>query len=275
MRDIIKLFVKHSFTIVFLLLEILAFSLMVMHNNYQRTIFFNQTASIFGTISSTISNVKEYFSLKEKNEKLVAENTNMKNQIETLKSMIYQLSDSSTCIFDSTNIRYKFISAQIINASFNKTKNYITINKGYHNGIKQEMAVISNEGIIGIVEKNSKHYSRVLPLINIESRISAKIKKNGYYGSLQWDGKDYRYSYLNDIPFHVNIVPGDTIVTSGFSSIFPEGELIGFVESVNKQTANFLSIKVKLAVDFKKIFDVYVITNKHQQELQELEVKEL
>ena len=275
MRDIIKLFVKHSFTIVFLLLEILAFSLMVMHNNYQRTIFFNQTASIFGTISSTISNVKEYFSLKEKNEKLVSENTNMKNQIETLKSMIYQLSDSSTCIFDSTNIRYKFISAQIINASFNKTKNYITINKGYHNGIKQEMAVISNEGIIGIVEKNSKHYSRVLPLINIESRISAKIKKNGYYGSLQWDGKDYRYSYLNDIPFHVNIATGDTIVTSGFSSIFPEGELIGFVESVNKQTANFLSIKVKLAVDFKKIFDVYVITNKHQQELQELEVKEL
>ena len=110
---------------------------------------------------------------------------------------------------------------------------------------------------------------------NVDLRVSAKIQKNGYYGSLQWDGKDYRYSYLNDIPFHVDAVLGDTIVTSGFSSIFPEGELIGFVESVDRKTANFLTIKVKLAVDFKKVFQVYVIANTHKQELQELEAEAL
>lgn len=118
------------------------------------------------------------------------------------------------------------------------------------------MAVCSGDGVIGIVERVSRHYAKVLPLINANLRVSAKIKKNGYYGSLQWDGNDYRYSFLNDIPFHVNAEVGDTIVTSGFSSIFPEGKLIGFIESVNKETANFLTIKVKLATDFKKISDV-------------------
>ena len=111
----------------------------------------------------------------------------------------------------------------------------------------------------------------MLPLINTNLRVSAKLKKNGYYGSLQWDGNDYRYSYLNDIPFHVEVTQGDSIVTSGFSSIFPEGELIGFVESVNKETANFLTIKVKLAVDFKKISDVYVVGNLNKSEKLQLE----
>ena len=107
---------------------------------------------------------------------------------------------------------------------------------------------------------------------NISQEASADyLQKNGYYGSLQWDGNDYRYSYLNDIPFHVNAMVGDTIVTSGFSTIFPEGRLIGFVESVNKETANFLSIKVKLATDFKRILDVYVIAHTKRQEQRQLE----
>lgn len=100
------------------------------------------------------------------------------------------------------------------------------------------MAVCSSEGVVGIIEKVSNRYARVLPLINTNLRISAKIK-NGYYGSLQWDGDDYRYSYLNDIPFHVDTEVGDTIVTSGFSSIFPEGEMIGFVESVTRKRLIF------------------------------------
>ena len=158
----------------------------------------------------------------------------------------------------------------MINSSFNKTKNCIVIDKGRKDGILTEMAVCSSEGVVGVVEKVSQHYARVLPLINTNLRVSAKIKKNGYYGSLQWDGDDYRYSYLNDIPFHVNAEIGDTIVTSGFSSIFPEGKLIGFIESVNKETANFLKIKVKLATDFKRISDVYVIENTKKEEQQDL-----
>ncbi len=272
MKEIIKLILKYHFTIIFILLEVISFSLIVLHNNYQRTVFSGYTASFFGTISSIVTTVDDYFYLKVTNDKLVAENTELRNKIEELKAINREIqTDTLWQGIDSISTDYIYKTAEIINSSFNKTKNYITINKGTLEGINSEMAVCSGDGVIGIVERVSRHYAKVLPLINANLRVSAKIKKNGYYGSLQWDGNDYRYSFLNDIPFHVNAEVGDTIVTSGFSSIFPEGKLIGFVESVNKETANFLTIKVKLATDFKKISDVYVIANTRKQEQQQLE----
>ena len=271
MKEIIKLILKYHFTIIFILLEVLSFSLIVLHNNYQRTVFSGYTASFFGTISSVVTRVDDYFYLKVTNEKLVAENTELRNEIEKLK-LLNRISNADTlwAPTDSADVDYVYKTAEMINSSFNKTKNYIVIDKGATEGIKPEMAVCSSEGVVGIIEKVSNRYARVLPLINTNLRISAKIKKNGYYGSLQWDGDDYRYSYLNDIPFHVDTEVGDTIVTSGFSSIFPEGEMIGFVESVNKETANFLTIKVKLATDFKRISDVYIIAKTRKEEQQAL-----
>ena len=271
MKEIIKLILKYHFTIIFILLEVLSFSLIVLHNNYQRTVFSGYTASFFGTISSVVTRVDDYFYLKVTNEKLVAENTELRNEIEKLK-LLNRISNADTlwAPTDSADVDYVYKTAEMINSSFNKTKNYIVIDKGATEGIKPERAVCSSEGVVGIIEKVSNRYARVLPLINTNLRISAKIKKNGYYGSLQWDGDDYRYSYLNDIPFHVDTEVGDTIVTSGFSSIFPEGEMIGFVESVNKETANFLTIKVKLATDFKRISDVYIIANTRKEEQQAL-----
>lgn len=272
MKEIIKLILKYHFTIIFILLEAISFSLIVQHNNYQRTVFSGRAATFFCYISSLTSDINNYFSLKETNEKLVAENTDLKNIIEKLKS-VQDGQENNIPVTDSSffDIDYRYQSAQMINSSFNKTKNYITLDKGSSDGVIKEMAVCSKEGVVGIIQSTSGHYARVLPLINTNLRVSAKLKKNGYYGSLQWDGNDYRYSYLNDIPFHVEVTQGDSIVTSGFSSIFPEGELIGFVESVNKETANFLTIKVKLAVDFKKISDVYVVANLNKSEKLQLE----
>lgn len=272
MKEIIKLILKYHFTIIFVLLEFLSFSLIVLHNNYQRTVFSGYTASFLSGISSTVSDIDDYFYLRETNEKLVVENTNLRNQVEELKTLCrWYAMDTLWNPVDSMEVNYVFKTADIVNAGVNKTKNYMTIDKGAADGVHPEMAVCSSDGVIGVVEKVSRHYAKVLPLINTNLRISAKIKKNGYYGSLQWDGEDYRYSYLNDIPFHVSAEIGDTIVTSGFSSIFPENELIGFVESVNRETANFLTIKVKLATDFKRISDIYVITHTRRQEKQQLE----
>ncbi len=272
MKEIIKLIVKYHFTIIFVILEIIALSLIVMHNSYQRTIFGGYAYSFFGSISSTVTEIKDYFYLKETNEKLVAENTALRNKIE--KARVLQEDSIADSLWHTLNLvecKYVYIAADMINAGFNKTKNYITINKGSLHGITSEMAVCSSEGVVGVVEKPSKHFSKILPLINVNLRVSAKIKKNGYFGSLQWDGNDYRYTYLNDIPFHVNAEIGDTIVTSGLSPIFPEGIIIGFIESVNKETANFLTIKVKLATDFKRIFNVYIIANTRKQEQEHLE----
>ena len=269
MKEIIKLILKYHFTIIFILLEIVSFSLIIRHNEYQRAIFSENASTLFGNVSSTITSIKDYFRLKEMNESLANENILLKNRLEEYE-LLRDTIILVTVVQDSIPV-YEYIGAKQVNATYNRTKNYITLNRGRKNGLQKEMAVCTPEGIVGLIQDLSDHFAVVIPLINVDSRISAKIKKNNYYGSLQWDGNDYAYSYLNDIPYHVEVNAGDTIVTSGLSKIFPEGIVVGYVESVDKETANFLKIKVKLAVDFKRINHVYVILNNKKNEQTSLE----
>ena len=269
MKEIIKLILKYHFTIIFILLEIVSFSLIIRHNEYQRAIFSESASTLFGNISSTITSIKDYFRLKEMNESLANENILLKNRLEEYEFLRDTIIHGMV-VQDSIPV-YEYIGAKQVNAPYNRTKNYITLNRGRKNGLQKEMAVCTPEGIVGLIQDLSDHFAVVIPLINVDSRISAKIKKNNYYGSLQWDGNDYAYSYLNDIPYHVEVNAGDTIVTSGLSKIFPEGIVVGYVESVDKETANFLKIKVKLAVDFKRINHVYVILNNKKNEQTSLE----
>ena len=269
MKEIIKLILKYHFTIIFILLEIVSFSLIIRHNEYQRAIFSEHASTLFGNISLTITSIKDYFRLKEMNESLANENILLKNRLEKYE-FLRDTIIHGTVVQDSIPV-YEYIGAKQVNATYNRTKNYITLNQGRKNGLQKEMAVCTPEGIVGLIQDLSDHFAVVIPLINVDSRISAKIKKNNYYGSLQWDGNDYAYSYLNDIPYHVEVNAGDTIVTSGLSKIFPEGIVVGYVESVDKETANFLKIKVKLAVDFKRINHVYVILNNKKNEQTSLE----
>ena len=269
MKEIIKLILKYHFTIIFILLEIVSFSLIIRHNEYQRAIFSESASTLFGNISSTITSIKDYFRLKEMNESSANENILLKKRLEKYE-FLRDTIIHGTVVQDSIPV-YEYIGAKQVNATYNRTKNYITLNQGRKNGLQKEMAVCTPEGIVGLIQDLSDHFAVVIPLINVDSRISAKIKKNNYYGSLQWDGNDYAYSYLNDIPYHVEVNAGDTIVTSGLSKIFPEGIVVGYVESVDKETANFLKIKVKLAVDFKRINHVYVILNNKKNEQTSLE----
>ena len=269
MKEIIKLILKYHFTIIFILLEIVSFSLIIRHNEYQRAIFSESASTLFGNVSSTITSIKDYFRLKEMNESLANENILLKNRLEEYE-LLRDTIIHGTVVQDSIPV-YEYIGAKQVNATYNRTKNYITLNRGRKNGLQKEMAVCTPEGIVGLIQDLSDHFAVVIPLINVDSRISAKIKKNNYYGSLQWDGNDYAYSYLNDIPYHVEVNAGDTIVTSGLSKIFPEGIVVGYVESVDKETANFLKIMVKLAVDFKRINHVYVILNNKKNEQTSLE----
>ena len=269
MKEIIKLILKYHFTIIFILLEIVSFSLIIRHNEYQRAIFSESASTLFGNISSTITSIRDYFRLKEMNESLANENILLKNRLEEYEFLRDTIIHGMV-VQDSIPV-YEYIGAKQVNATYNRTKNYITLNQGRKNGLQKEMAVCTPEGIVGLIQDLSDHFAVVIPLINVDSRISAKIKKNNYYGSLQWDGNDYAYSYLNDIPYHVEVNAGDTIVTSGLSKIFPEGIVVGYVESVDKETANFLKIKVKLAVDFKRINHVYVILNNKKNEQTSLE----
>lgn len=267
MKDIIRLITKYQFTLFFILLEVICFSLVIHENNYQRAIFSQHATTFFGYISSITTGVEDYFHLRAVNETLSTENTLLKNQLEKYKAQEDTLMNPPV---DSC-ATYQYHQAKVVNATYNLTKNYLTLNKGRKDGMEKEMAVCSASGVVGLIQDISDHFSVVIPLINTQSIVSAKIKNNDYYGPLQWDGDDYRYSYLNDIPYHVEVHTGDTIVTSNYSSIFPEGITIGVVDEVSQANSNFLKIKVRLAVDFRRLTYVYAIRNTTRNEQQQLE----
>lgn len=265
MKEIFIFLKKFHFTILFILLEVFSIILIVNFNDFQAHMFGMGRFAVSNYLYRHNEGIVRYLNLKEENKKLIEENTILRNHMMRLN---YQ-NDSLEERPDWDSI-YHFIPARNIHATYNRTRNIIIIDRGAKYGIMPEMAVCSQEGIIGIIKDVNKRFASVLPLINIDCSISAKIKRNEYYGSLKWDGDDYRYSYLYDIPYHVEVFRGDTIVTSGFSSIFPPDFLIGVVDTVQKTSENFLDIRVKLAVNFRKIKYVYVGNNPQKDECRKL-----
>jgi len=151
-------------------------------------------------------------------------------------------------------------------------KNIISINKGISDGITPNSAVIGPEGIIGITFKCSPHFSTVVSILNTSLKIGVAIKKNNFTGTIKWDGTDYRYTELIDIPTHIKIAKGDTIITSGYSAIFPYGIPVGRISSYKNITnSNFYNIRVKLFSDFRSLRHIYIINNIYKEEIKELE----
>jgi len=229
---------------------------------------------ITGGVYDRISSVADYLTLAKTNEELNRENARLNN----IMAESFKMSADSSFFYQDSIYQQQYIyrTAKIINNSVNKQLNYITLNKGRVHGIKPEMAVVTANGAVGVVKSVSRNFSTVISLLNSRLRVSAKIKKNDYFGSLTWDGKDYRSARLFEIPFHVQIQTGDTIVTSGFSSIFPEGMLLGTVQKVLPTSGgNFHEVLVTFSNDFKNLSYVKVIGDLMKTERVELEKGEL
>jgi rod shape-determining protein MreC len=160
----------------------------------------------------------------------------------------------------------------VVNNSINQQHNFITLNKGRHDGVKPDMGVIANGQVVGLVTNVSENFSTVISILNSRWKISAKIKRNDYFGSLSWDGKDYRRVQLNEMPYHVPVQNGDTVVTTGYSSSFPEGLVIGTISDFSIGSgSNFYKIEVMLAADFKNLVIVGLVENKQLNEIKQLE----
>tara|TARA_R110002096_G_scaffold136909_10_gene289923 strand:- start:1758 stop:2594 length:837 start_codon:yes stop_codon:yes gene_type:complete len=274
MRNLIAFISKYSYFFLFLIFEVFAFYLLFSNNHLQRTSFLNSTNSITGSIYQRYANFTDYLNLKEVNQLLVEENKRLKeNQIQS-----YQRLFGENVMVDDTIFKQKYFYtiAGVINNSVNKQSNYLTINIGENNGIKNGMGVVSSNGVVGVVKNVSKNYASILSLLHQDAKISAKLKNTNYFGSMQWDGVDYRMGVLEDIPNHVDIQVGDTIETSGYSAIFPEGIPLAIVSEFEKvEGENFYEIKVQFTNDFKTLSKVYVVKNIHQEEQNLLEEEEV
>ncbi len=269
MKTLINVIIRFHLVILFLILEIISISMLVSDDLEKKKVVFSSANSVSGYFNKKINTWLAYFALAQENEVLRKENLALRNRLNKLQSLS-KIDERDTFLVDS--VKYSYLSATVVNNSIYKAQNFITIDKGKADGIKVDCGVIGPDGVVGVVVAVSEHYALVVSLLNSRFGLSAKIKNSNHFGSLYWTKNDYRYAALEEVPNHVKINKGDSIVTSGFSAIFPAGITIGTIENFRTNVSNnFYEIDVKLSTDFKSLYYVYVIDNTMRDELLLLE----
>ena len=266
MERLLKFILEYRAFFTFLLLELFCVWLVVENNQYQSTKYFNTSNRMSASIISTSQNIREYFSLRDINVRLADENSKLLKKLDQRDQILYALDLRS--IKDTAIInRFDYVSAKVINNSTRYYKNFITIDKGKANGLEPGMAAISEFGVVGKVKSVSDHFSVLISLLNIDDQVSSKIKRTGHFGTVQWDGTDPRFIDLKYIPRHVVPEVGDTVVTSGYNAVFPEGILIGVIKSHQlSEEGQFYTIKVELSQDFGKLSFVEIVKSNLKKE---------
>ena len=272
MQNLLRLIIRFSFQIIFVILEIIALSMVFQRNPLPHARFFELTQDINGFFYTQTSHFTRFFHLSDENSILVTENARLRNELAS-RPLASSARDTGFTLTKPGYI-FDYIPAQVVNNSVNKQNNYITLNVGYRQGIRQDMGVVGPEGIVGIVRNVSSDYSTVISVLNSKFKGNVKLASNNYNGTLSWPGHNYREAIVTEIPGHINIYVGDTLITSGLSTIFPEGEMVGLVTSVERTpSGSFYELKVALSQDFKKLTRVYVIRNFSKTERDQLELK--
>ncbi|MCL2417267.1 MAG: rod shape-determining protein MreC [Bacteroidales bacterium] len=270
MNNLVRFLKRFHFTLLFLLLQGIALTLLVNYNRYQAGQFMRFYNEVAGFTFNVRNNLTQYFNLRRSNLELAAENAQLRRQIE----QSYQIFDQNFFVVNDTvfRLQYEYIHAQIIKNTTNRRNNYLIINKGFNQGVREGMAVISPTGVVGIVRAVSSNFSSIMSLLHSHSRISARIEQNNFStGSVSWNGRSVGISQMLEVPPHIQVHIGDTVITSGFSLNFPEGILIGTVSRVHtRPTDNFHTLDIKLSTDFHILDHVYVVRNLARDELNTL-----
>jgi rod shape-determining protein MreC len=269
MQQLVYFFQKFKYFLFFLLLQYIALTLIFNNLNFQKSKYVNSANVLTGGLYNKVSNISDYFTLKVINTKLLEENTLLRNLLRQKTTLSFSM-DSIVLDTIKYHQKYTVTSAKIINNNYTKAFNFLTINKGTADGLDKEMAVVNGKGIVGFTDNLSPNYARIQSILNKNTRINARLK-NGYFGTLKWNGLDYRIVQLVDIPRQAPVKIGDTIETGGKSAIFPEGILIGKVVEVNNDNIIDNEINVKLFNDMSSIGPVYLIKNLQKEEIKFLE----
>ena len=286
MQQIIDFIIRKKDVVVYYILLLFSLSLIFNSNYFHRSKVIILLNNISNFSSENFDYIIEYFELKDINLDLTKENLFLKNQLEKVKQ--YSNLDSLK------NTNFTFRNAKVISNNLSSFKNHLIINKGVRHGLKNEMGVINSTGIVGIINRTSKNYSSVMSVLNIDTKINAKVKRTSHFGTLEWNGRRTSYLVLNDIPETANIKVGDSIITGGMSLIFPEGINIGVVSEILNQNKisdtvvrfggnideakyldfdfkeNYLTVKVKLHTDMNNLNNVYVIESLNREEFQKI-----
>lgn len=275
MRSLADFLVRHGAWFVFLLFAGISCVMLFRGNPYQQAVFLTSAGRVSSGVYSIANGITGYFHLRSINDdlqerlaRLELENLDLRRRMQRIDERIYADSVKP----DSALAPYEFIIARVINNSIVRPNNFITLDRGAADGITPEMGVVDQNGIVGIVNVTGPHTSRIISLLNSALRISCKVKGSDAFGSLVWDGRSSRQAVLEELPRHVEFSPGDTIITSGFSAVFPEGIPVGtVVEQMRDADDNFYSLRIDLLTDFATLSTVRVIRNFRKDEIEAVE----
>ncbi len=263
MQQIFDFLLRKRNPLLFFLLLVISYALTVQSHSYHRSKFINSTGNITGKLFAYQTDISNYFKLKSYNERLLEENARLKTTISSFNLDSLMLDIKSN---------YTYYPASVINSTYHKTNNYLTIDAGLNDSITRDMGVITDKGIVGIVENTSSNYATVISILNNRSSINAQLKKTNHFGSLKWNGKDPNVMQLQDVPRFAPVAVNDTVITGGRSTIFPKGlpigKIIGFELGQNE---NFYEIEVLLFNDMTDVGFVEIIKNQNKKEVKKLE----
>lgn len=271
MQQLIYFLQKYKFFLFFLALEFIAIVLTINNNSFHKSKFLTSANTVTGGVFEKTSKVSDYFSLQSENETLLLENARLRNLLEAQGFSSDSISETTISDSLSHKQKYKYIEGKVYKNQYHKTYNFITLNRGKNHGVNKEMAVINGKGILGITDHVTNNYTRVQSILNRDSKINARFKNSYHFGTLTWNGEDYNIVQLTDIPRQATYKLGDTIITGGRSTIFPENIPVGTVVKMPEKISASNTLDVKLFNDMSNIGHAYIIVNMHKQELKEIE----
>lgn len=272
MRNLLDFISKHYHWLIFIALEAVSLVLLFSYNSYQGSVWISSANSIAGKVYEHESKIRSYLALAELNSELTSRNQYLEYQLQTMRDELEKQGFDSTHIAGITDPSgYKIIHAKVVSNSIDKTDNFITIDKGEADGVKRDMGVVSGTGVVGIVYLAGQHYSVVIPVLSSKSSISCKIEKKQYFGYLRWNGGASNLAYVDEVPRHAHFKLYERVVTSGYSSVFPQGIPVGKILHVfNSPDGLSYRLQVQLYTDFGNLRDVCVIDNTHMHEQLEI-----
>lgn len=269
MHNFAEVFRKYSRLMLFLLLLGISLFFIYRFNRYQRVLIFNAANETAGSAFAMYADAREYLNMRKTNRLLAEENAALRAQLLNDKYKIYNKWVNSDTTYKQV---YRYIPAQVINNSVDKANNYVTLNVGSVHGVKPDMGIISPDGVVGVIKSVSDHFSVGISLLHRKSQLSTRLRGSSFFGSLTWQGTDESTLMLEYIPSYAEVKPGDTVETTTYSSIFPQGIPIGIVKSFEVDAdEGYFRIKVKPISEFRKLGSVYVVDYELKQEQLNLE----
>ncbi|MGC8864144.1 MAG: rod shape-determining protein MreC [Bacteroidales bacterium] len=273
MLNLFRFIARYHFFFLFLLLEAISLALYFSYNYFPQAYYFRMATSVHGAIREQIANIDQYFSLKRTNEQLAIENAILRSGSQ---NSFLQIDTQSFWKKDTLYLQqFKYTPARVVANSIGRRNNFIMIDKGTFSGVMPDMGVIGPQGVVGIVVAASEHFASVMSMLHSASTISVKLKKNNEMASVIWEGKDPNKASLINLSSQVKINKGDTIITSGYSLIFPEGIMVGTIDEFEMNPDDiFYSATIRLSTRFSNLSYVYVVQNLLKNEQQSLVEKQ-